>query len=524
MAERKEEQVMKRYVVAADDVIATIVISMKSEDYVPHYTLSFDKLQPGTAAVLKAIREEIVRTVDITPSELLDPKMAQLVKEKFVQRSRETLASRMPTLDETTRRSLAGSLVHEMFGLGDIELLIRDDDLEEIVINASDEPMWVYHKEFGWLVTNLKLQGEEDIQNYASIVGRRVGRQISTLNPLLDAHLVTGDRVNATLFPISTKGNTLTIRKFARNPWTITHFIDPSSRTLSVDLAAFLWTCIQYELNIIIAGGTASGKTSFLNALAPFVQTNHRIVSIEDTRELQLPRFAHWVPLTTREPNPEGRGEVSMLDLMINSLRMRPDRILVGEVRRQAQAEVMFEAMHTGHSVYSTLHADNVDEMRSRLINPPINIPESQLEALHLAVVQFRHRRLGIRRTFQVAEIVPTAHIGEKREVHLNMLYRWNPSTDAVEKANSSIRTNGEISAYTGMTTKEIADEVKEKAQLLQWMLDNNIKTVNTVGKVVADYYRNKSETMEYAKRNAKPRDIFSEDLLVELRARGYMK
>ena len=152
----------------------------------------------------------------------------------------------------------------------------------------------------------------------------------------MDAHLKTGDRVNATLSPISSKGNTITIRKFAVRPWTITDFV--KENTISYEAAALLWMAVQNELSIIIAGGTASGKTSMLNGIANFFPPNQRILSLEDTRELVLPKILHWVPLETRLPNPEGKGGITMFDLVVNSLRMRPDRVLVGEIRKRAEA------------------------------------------------------------------------------------------------------------------------------------------------------------------------------------------
>ncbi len=147
---------------------------------------------------------------------------------------------------------------------------------------------------------NTAIPTEEQVYNYASIIGRKVGRQITNLAPLMDAHLLTGDRVNATLFPISSAGNTITIRKFAREPWTIIHFIDPKNNTLSKEVAALMWLCMEYELNILFSGGTASGKTSLLNSVMPFIPPTQRIISIEDTRELLLPKYLHWIPLTTR--------------------------------------------------------------------------------------------------------------------------------------------------------------------------------------------------------------------------------
>ncbi|MCX6777364.1 MAG: type II/IV secretion system ATPase subunit [Candidatus Micrarchaeota archaeon] len=245
------------------------------------------------------------------------------------------------------------------------------------MVNSAKEPLWVYHAKYGWLKSNFKFESEEQIANYASIIARKVGRQISTLAPLLDAHLGGGERANATLFPISTKGNGITIRKFSKNPWTMVRLL--KGKLLSVEAAALLWLCMQYEMNIIVGGGTASGKTSILNALLIFTPPNQRVISIEDTRELLLPDFLQWTPLVTRLPNPEGKGEVTMLDLMVNSLRMRPDRIVLGEIRRQREAEVLFEAMHTGHAVYATLHADNAEQVKNRMSTPPINLPESML-------------------------------------------------------------------------------------------------------------------------------------------------
>lgn len=529
--EKIERPKEKKYVLIADNVKANVNVYRKKEDYVSRYDISYPEIKEATSLVLGSIKEELIRSIGIKGREVLDPQIIEKIKEESLKKSEELIKKHIPNLTEDKRKILAGQLLHEMFGLGPLELLLKDDDLEEIVVNNSAEPPWVYHKEFGWLKTNLSLKSEEDTYNYASMIGRRIGRQITNLMPLMDAHLISGDRVNATLFPISTKGNTLTIRKFARNPWTIIHLIDPAVNTLSKEVAALLWLCIEYEMNMIIAGGTASGKTSLLNALTPFMPPTNRIVSIEDTRELQLPEFLHWVPLTTREPNPEGKGEVSMLELMINSLRMRPDRMIVGEIRRQRQAEVLFEAMHTGHSVYATIHANTADEVRRRLVNPPISLPETMLEALHLTCVQFRQRRLGIRRTFELGEFVPTREPGGKTKVRVNVIYSWNPRTDMLEMTRKgaklsdiSMRLVEEIQMHTGLSEKELEENLKEKERILQWAVESNIKTVNTVGKIMADYYKDKEYVIDLAKKKEKPDKIFEKELLDEMRARGLIK
>jgi len=344
------------------------------------------------------------------------------------------------------------------------------------------------------------MESEEQILNYASIIARRVGKQVTNLTPLLDAHLVTGDRANATLFPISSKGNTITIRRFRRDPWTVTDFLN--SKTVNSELMALIWLSFQYELNIIMSGGTASGKTSLMNICLPFIQPNQRVLTIEDTRELQLPEFLHWVPLTTREPNPEGKGEVKMIDLLINSLRMRPDRIIVGEVRRQREAEVMFEAMHTGHSVYTTLHADTAEETIRRLSNPPISIPETMLSAVHLNVVMFRNRRLGLRRVLQVAEFVSKTLPNGEISVKPNILFNWKATEDKISKANEPLALKEELSLHTGLYEKEIRQDLKIKENILDWMVKQNIRSIDDVGRVMASYYMDPDMIVGLAEKN----------------------
>ncbi len=491
--------VLVEYTVSSDNVDANIKI-VSGEDYVSLYKLSIPETSQATIALMDSVKEELLKTSKMGIEEIFNPDGIKRLKEDFKKRAEVIVSKKIPNISERTKDFLVGTLIHDTLGLGILEILLEDGDIEEIIINTSKEPVWVYHKAYGWLKTNLQPKSEKQIENFASIIARRVGRQITILEPLLDAYLVTGDRANATLFPVSTKGNTLSIRKFARKSWTITDFI--KSGTLNLEVAAFFWLAIQYELNMIIAGGTSSGKTSLLNTLMPFIQPNHRIISIEDTRELQLPDFLHWVPLTTRLPNPEGRGEVSMLDLMINSLRMRPDRIVVGEIRRGEQAEVLFEAMHTGHSVYATLHADTVDQVVRRMTNPPINIPDVMMEALHMIAVQYRDRRKGVRRLYQLAELVPVGEAGGNVALQTNVLYRYKPNEDAITKHSESIRVFDTLRMHTGMTQKEINDDMAEKIKILSWLVKKNINIVNDVGKIMSEYYINPERIIKAAKRN----------------------
>jgi len=369
---------------------------------------------------------------------------------------------------------------------------MHDDNLEDITINGPNDPIWVYHKKHGWCKTNLWIKKNETIYEYAALVGRKIGRQINVLTPLMNAHMPSGDRINATLSPISSFGNTISIRKFSKNPWTFPTLI--ANKTIGSKLSALIWLSVQNEISLLSSGGTGSGKTSFLNAMCCMIPPNQRIITIEDTRELTLPDFYQWVALTTREPNPEGKGKVDMLDLLVNALRQRPDRIIVGEVRRQREAEVLFEAMHTGHSVYATLHADNSEETVTRLTTPPINVPESVLPALGGIVIQYRNRRTGVRRTFEFAEIT--------KEGKTNLLYRWDPKKDIMKEVGQITRLGEFLSLYTGMTIKEMKEDLNDKVKILDWMVKKEYFDINNVGKVVAEYYRNPDEIIQAAKKN----------------------
>ncbi|PIN99604.1 CpaF family protein [archaeon CG10_big_fil_rev_8_21_14_0_10_43_11] len=499
-----KETVLDTYTMEVDFVPVTIRIARRENEFVPLYLVTLPHIPRGTQVLMQHIRENIVATYSISRQDVLDVNKLTELKQTFFKNITRIIAEEVPTLSQPQQKILAGTLIQNMLGLGKIEVLIADSNLEEVVINNSNEPVWVYHKQFGWLKSDVTLSDDEVIYNYSSKIGRGVGKDITTLSPLMDAHLMTGDRVNATLFPISTKGNTITIRKFRRNPWTVIELI--KNKTLSAEVAAFLWIAVEYEISIIISGGTASGKSSFLAALLPFIPPNQRVVSIEETRELQLPKFLHWVPLSTRGANPEGKGEVTMLDLLINSLRMRPDRIIVGEVRRQKEAEVMFEAMHTGHSVYATVHADTAEQTTRRMTSPPINLPLEEIETLPLIAVMFRHRRRGIRRLFQIAEIISTNK--ELDETEINMLYRWRPVDDKITIVNESIRLLNELRLHTGMEQEDLNRELLRRKKILEWMVAKNITALNDVGRIISEFYFDDKTIEDYASKNKSPTEL----------------
>ena len=475
----------------SENIPIAITIESVKDEFVLVYNVSISKISQNTEIILDKIKDELADKVRLNLGEVTDLKKSEFIRTKFQETIIYLLNKYLPDLPEDIKKFLTTYLMHKTLGLGKIELLLDDKNLEEVVINNANEPVWVYHHKYGWLKTNIKLDNEEQIKHYSSLIGRKVGRSISLLTPLLDAQLETGDRVNATLNPVSVKGNTITLRKFAAKPITITDMIN--QKTISVAASSLIWLGIEYELSALVTGGTATGKTTVLSSLCSFFQPNQRIISVEDTNEIRLPKYLQWIPMLTRLPNVEGKGEVTLLDLIVNSLRMRPDRIVVGEIRRQREAETLFEAMHTGHSVYATLHANDVEETINRITNPPINIPKNLLPAISMIIVMYRNRRTGIRRIFQVAEIL--------RDSNPNVLLQFDLRQDKILTVNKSLRLMPELELQTGLTTQEINENLKEKSLILAWLAKKNLNEVNDIGKVVATYYTNKDAVMQLIKK-----------------------
>ena len=482
LAPAGEDKLLESYSIFDGPLEARVAIR-KGTEHIKSYIISIPHLEAGTSVFIDDIKTQLLKKVIISSQEVLNIRMAEGLKVKFFETGKSMVRESMPELPEHTLDAMAQRMVQDMLGLGEIDYLLHDNEIEEICVNGGHQMVWIFHKKHGWLRTNVLMESDMQIWNYASSISRGVGRQINTQSPLLDAYLSSGDRVNATLFPISYFGNTITIRKFARKPWTITDFI--KTRTLSLDVAALMWLVTQYEMNVIVSGGTGAGKTSLLNVLSMFIPPNQRVISIEQTREINLPSYMQWVPLVVREKTSEGTGGVDMLDLMVNTLRMRPDRMIVGEIRRAEEAQVLFEAMHTGHSVYATLHAETVSETVKRLTNPPISIPSVMMESLHLVIAMFRDRKNGFRRVFEVGEIIPT----DREGVEDSVIYRWRPYNDEIVAAEPSVRLMDNLKTYTNMRDDDIAADLAGKKLVLEWLLKNDINTVEGVGQVMSSYY-----------------------------------
>lgn len=457
-------------------------------DVVPQYNVFKQKYSSEEKLLLSELRENLV-DLAISSDESL-----QVNEDKLLNDIKNFLFAKLAnnsqnnTISNEYLDNLARKLFQDLVGYGEIDPLIRDDNLEEIMVIGIDKPVFVYHREYGMMKTNILFKDAGEVMNLIDSIARQINRRIDQESPILDGRLPDGSRVNATIPPISADGPSMTIRKFKRDPLTIIDLIN--SKTISVELAAFFWLCFDglgvKSANAIISGGTSSGKTTTLNALSSFINPKERIITIEDTLELQIPH-EHVIRMETRPPNVENRGELTMNDLVKNSLRQRPDRIIVGEVRG-SEAITLFTALNTGHSGFGTLHSNDARETITRLTNAPMSVPNIMISAIDFIIMQnriYRSDGVSFRRISEVAEVSGI----EEGVIQLNKIFEWDPQSDTIKNVGITSKTLTEIANVSGNSLNSLYDEIKNREIVLQHMVDWNIRLIRDVSTVLEMYY-----------------------------------
>ncbi len=440
---------------------------------------------------LKTIKELLVDVLDVNVFEVKDPnKIRNLLKKKVD----DIIAEYGVLMTKDEYEKLLYYIYRDFLGLERIEALMHDPSLEDISCDGVGIPIYVYHRKYASIKTNVMFNDEDALNKFIIRLAQKCGKHISVAEPLLDAALPDGSRVQATFSvhkDIAMKGSTFTIRKFTKDPLTIIDLMNYG--TLPSVMAAYLWLAIEYGKSILVAGGTATGKTTFLGALSMFIPPDKKIVSIEDTPEIRLPH-EHWVqkvvrPGFGREVEGKKMGEVTMYDLLRAALRERPDEIIVGEVRG-AEAYVLFQGMATGHPGMATIHADSVDAVLHRLQTPPINLPVGLLQHLNIVIIltKAKVKGLEVRRVKDLTEIVGLTK--EFRPI-VNMLMKWNASDDSFEFVTDKSYILESIIEEKGIDEKSVWAEIQRRASILEWMQKNNIRYYKDVGKIIHEYYTN---------------------------------
>ena len=368
-------------------------------------------------------------------------------------------------------------LNRNLLGYGKIDGLMHDERIEDITCNGKEIPVYLYHHTYGNIKTSI-IFGHSELNNFIIRLAQMADKQVSLTTPLVDAALPTGARAQITYSDvISSHGSSFTIRKFRSEPITPVDLIQ--TQTYTPELLACIWIAIENRQSIVVAGGTASGKTSTMNAVSFFIPQESKIVSIEDTREIQLPH-ENWLAMHTRETLASAAvGNIDMFALLKAALRQRPEYIIVGEVRGE-EAQTLFQAMNTGHTTFSTLHAGNVSEAVSRLTHAPINVPPAMFAALRLMIIQGLHYQegKGVRRCLSLSELYVSGD-----EVKWKQLFEWDQVTDSVLGSVDNSWVFDAVCSRNGWSKEELHRQIKYRADELKKLSQRTDISTEEIGR-----------------------------------------
>jgi flagellar protein FlaI len=439
---------------------------------------SLAKLEEAMLELIN-INVAIENTLEAT-TEYIDKTARLLISELNLKISKETYTK------------LFYYLFRDFIGLNEVDPLLRDYFIEDVECNGVDTPVYVVHRVYRNLRTNLVYRDLEKLASFVEKMAQRAGRYVSYAQPLLDGTLPDGSRVNATYTKdVTSRGPTYTIRKFTKIPWTPTQLI--GLNTVSPEMLAYFWILIQYKSSILVVGGTASGKTTLLNALAFFIPPESRVVSIEDTREINLPR-ENWLPAVARTSIGIGKvGEIDLFAILKNSFRQNPDYLIVGEVRGK-EAFVLFQGMASGHSSLSTMHADSVDTLIRRLQTPPIELSPTLVNTLDCVAIA-THAVVNKRETRKLKEIVEIVNVNRDGTALINTPLLWDPSKDVFYHKKES-KVFEKISERQGIPIEKLNREFVTRAKLLYELYKQKIFGFEDIQKIINDYYKNPVEVL----------------------------
>jgi flagellar protein FlaI len=401
-------------------------------------------------------------------------------------------------MDRSAYERLTYYISREFIGYNRIDPILKDPNIEDISCDGPGIPLYIFHRHFENLQTNVIFKEAEELDSFAIKLAQRCQRHVSIAEPLLDGSLPDGSRVQLSLGrEVTMHGSTFTIRKFREDPLTPPDMI--TFGTFSASMLALMWFFLEKGVSVLIAGGTASGKTTTLNCLLLFIKPEVKIVSIEDTAEINVPH-QNWIPAVTRAgfgpvtSTGKRMGEVDMFDLLKASLRQRPDYIIVGEVRGR-EAYTLFQAIATGHAAMGTIHADSPQGVVHRLESEPINCPRILIKNLDIVVLQSRVRLRG-KITRRITDIVEVVDLDPStKEVITNTIYEWNPFEDTFRFTGRSYLLE-RLEKEKGMSMEDILKEIERRKQIINWMHENQVRFYKDVAEILAEYYRDPDTVM----------------------------
>jgi len=483
-------KVMDKYPLYEPFAHVAIVQNPKVGEY--KYILDELQLDPLERSVYNRILEILLAEIESPKEEILDPRkfFAEEAK-KIVDKYRISLG----WLPDVSWYKILYHAERDLVGFGRIDPLMRDPNIEDISCDGVNRSVYIWHRNYESIETNLQFENDEELDNIVVKLVHMAGKHVSSAFPIVDASLPGKHRLAVCYRrEVTPFGTAFTIRKFREDPYSIIDLINLG--TFSEEMAAYLWICLENRASIMVLGGTASGKTTALNALACLIKPGSKIITIEETAELNLPH-ENWISLIARQSYGLGGssvGEVTLFDLVKTSMRHRPDVLIVGEVRGQ-EAYVLFQALATGHGGSCTMHAENLDSAIKRLTQKPMDISPAYIPLMNVVLsIQRVHLMKGTekkayRRVMNVNEI---ADYEDYR-----CTFKWHPTKDAYLPTFDKSIMLSSISERTGVEKKDLLDEINRRKDVLHWMRERNIRSYKDVAAIIAEYHARPKQIYE---------------------------
>jgi flagellar protein FlaI len=466
----------------------------------------YELLEPDMSAEERRIYGGIVLELHKKPRAELEAMKRMGGRERIRQKFERLCGER--DIPGPLKEKMRYYIERDFWGYKKIDALLKDPNVEDVSCNGYGSPVYVYVPEFESIPTNISF-GEEELDDFILYLVQKGGKSISAAHPIQDVALPDGSRLNGTIYrEVSSNGTTFSIRVANRTRRAAELL---RQRTFSPESLAFLWLAMENRCSMAFIGGTASGKTAALNAVSGFITDRHKVVTIEDTREVRL-ASQNWTPLVVRE---SGESPITEFDLLVAAFRQRPEYVIVGEVRTPEGARAAIHGINSGHTVLMTFHADSAWSFFNRIMNAPFNIPPHTAASLSLCVnlamvsIPSGTIDLKVRRCTSICEL---AGVKEDGTLSINTLFEWDPAADSISMSRGASRVLEKIRGDRGWSEDRLIEELADRAAVLRWIGENSVVDEERIKKIVESFYRDRKGLMRFIKGHPS----FSGDIALE--------